>query len=233
MSSDHPEDADGPPDRRDDHDGEGAQAARPGGTPAETRSHSGVLHRTAHSRLRRANHRHPASLREGAGCHRKVAGEVRRVPLDLAGVPAQMASRATAPQPTAPAIRAPRAATAAVSLDNAANARVELECDRIAARERDKISPALRAAESQDPDRHLIRLRAPPQRPRPHQREGRCDSIEESRSFSRGGRFACARHDPVHLSVPRSSLHPRRLVGHRPPERTRLRAAQAQEFLVR
>ncbi len=39
MSSDHPEDADGPPDRRDDHDGEGAQAARPGGTPAETRSH--------------------------------------------------------------------------------------------------------------------------------------------------------------------------------------------------
>ena len=39
MSSDHPEDADGPPDRRDDHDGEGAQAARPGGPPAETRSH--------------------------------------------------------------------------------------------------------------------------------------------------------------------------------------------------
>ena len=39
MSSDHPEDADGPPDRRDDHDGEGAEAARPGGTPAETRSH--------------------------------------------------------------------------------------------------------------------------------------------------------------------------------------------------
>ena len=30
-----------------------------------------------------------------------------------------------------------------------------MECDRIAARERDKISPALRAAESQDPDRHL------------------------------------------------------------------------------
>ena len=39
MSSDHPEDADGPPDRRDDHDGESAKAARPGGTPAETRSH--------------------------------------------------------------------------------------------------------------------------------------------------------------------------------------------------
>ena len=38
MSSDHPEDPDGPPDRRDDHDGEGTQASRPGGTPAETRS---------------------------------------------------------------------------------------------------------------------------------------------------------------------------------------------------
>ena len=40
MSSDHPEDPDGPPDRRDDHDGEGTQASRPGGTPAETRSRS-------------------------------------------------------------------------------------------------------------------------------------------------------------------------------------------------
>ena len=38
MSSDHPEDPDGPPDRRDDHGGEGTEASRPGGTPAETRS---------------------------------------------------------------------------------------------------------------------------------------------------------------------------------------------------
>ena len=44
----------------------------------------------------------------------------------------------------------------AESLDPAANARVQSECDRIADRERDKISPALRATESQDPDRHLI-----------------------------------------------------------------------------
>ena len=41
-------------------------------------------------------------------------------------------------------------------LDCAANSRVEAACDRIAKREQEKISPALRAMESQDPDRHLI-----------------------------------------------------------------------------
>jgi hypothetical protein len=41
-------------------------------------------------------------------------------------------------------------------LDNAANGRVEAACDRIANREEEKISPALRATDSQDPDRHLI-----------------------------------------------------------------------------
>ena len=41
-------------------------------------------------------------------------------------------------------------------LDPAANGRVEAACDRIAEREQEKISPALRATESQDPDRHLI-----------------------------------------------------------------------------
>jgi hypothetical protein len=42
------------------------------------------------------------------------------------------------------------------SLEGADNSQVEAACDRITERERDKISPALRAAESQDPDRHLI-----------------------------------------------------------------------------
>ncbi len=41
-------------------------------------------------------------------------------------------------------------------LDPADNGRVEAACDRIAGREEEKISPALRATESQDPDRHLI-----------------------------------------------------------------------------
>ncbi len=36
------------------------------------------------------------------------------------------------------------------------NSQVEAACDQIAARERELISPAMRAVESQDPDRHLI-----------------------------------------------------------------------------
>ena len=43
-------------------------------------------------------------------------------------------------------------------LDRADNARVEAACDRIAKREEEKITPALRTLESQDPDRHLIGL---------------------------------------------------------------------------
>jgi hypothetical protein len=41
-------------------------------------------------------------------------------------------------------------------LPAAANRRVEAECDRVAQREQDVISPAMRAVESQDPDRHLV-----------------------------------------------------------------------------
>ena len=41
-------------------------------------------------------------------------------------------------------------------LDPADDSRVEAQCDRIAKREEEKISPALRAVESHDPDRHLI-----------------------------------------------------------------------------
>ena len=42
------------------------------------------------------------------------------------------------------------------SLDSADDSRVEAECDRIARREEERISPAMRSIESQDPNRHLI-----------------------------------------------------------------------------
>jgi hypothetical protein len=42
------------------------------------------------------------------------------------------------------------------SLDPTKNAQVEVACDRVADLERDKISPAMRAVESQDPDRQLV-----------------------------------------------------------------------------
>ena len=41
-------------------------------------------------------------------------------------------------------------------LEVADNSRVDAECDRIAKREEERISPAMRSVESQDPDRHLI-----------------------------------------------------------------------------
>jgi hypothetical protein len=44
-------------------------------------------------------------------------------------------------------------------LEPANNARIEAQCDRIADREREVITPALRAIESQDPDRHLVGLK--------------------------------------------------------------------------
>src|SRR5579859_5459992 len=42
------------------------------------------------------------------------------------------------------------------SLDSADNSRVEAECDRIARREEERISPAIRSIESQDPNRNLV-----------------------------------------------------------------------------
>ena len=41
-------------------------------------------------------------------------------------------------------------------LDSSTNARIEAECDRIVEREQEKISPAMRDIESQDPNRHLV-----------------------------------------------------------------------------
>jgi hypothetical protein len=55
-------------------------------------------------------------------------------------------------------------------LDSSTNARIEAECDRIVEREQEKISPAMRDTEHQDPTRHLIGFE--------HRRKGR-DRIKE------------------------------------------------------
>ncbi len=86
-------------------------------------------------------------------------------------------------------------------LPTAANKRVEAECDRVADRERDGISPAMRAVESQDPDRHLIgfdhRLKG-----RDRIKEKVCDKMKELDFSPERSRLECVGHDPVHLSVP-------------------------------
>ena len=77
--------------------------------------------------------------------------------MDLGGVPAEVAGRGNARGWIVPTIRrAPGRGDGNRVLDPAGNGRVEAACDRIAGRGRNKISPALRATESQDPDRHLI-----------------------------------------------------------------------------
>ena len=68
-------------------------------------------------------------------------------------------------------------------LGRADNARVEAACDRIAELERDKITPAMRRVESQDPDRHLTgfdyRLKGGDRI-----REKVCDMMQEFADFS-------------------------------------------------
>jgi hypothetical protein len=59
-----------------------------------------------------------------------------------------------------------------------ANRRVDAECDRVSDRERNRISPALQAVESQDPDRHLIGFERC-LKGRDRIKEKVCDKIEE------------------------------------------------------
>ena len=76
-------------------------------------------------------------------------------------------------------------------LNPADNARVEAACDQIAKREKEEISPALRATESQDPDRHLVgfddRLKG-----RDRIKEKIYGMYQESEPLRGASRFACA-----------------------------------------
>jgi hypothetical protein len=74
----------------------------------------------------------------------------------MGGVPAEVAARGT--QAGRHVQRSARflARRRRRFLDVEDNSCVEAACDLIADREREKITPALRAIETQDPDRHLI-----------------------------------------------------------------------------
>ena len=60
------------------------------------------------------------------------------------------------PRSKDPTIQVPGAGEGNRTLTPEVDERVDTACDRIAVLERDKISPAMRAIESQDPDRHLV-----------------------------------------------------------------------------
>ena len=147
---------DGPADHRDDEGGRGGRAARAGGVQAETRYRQeyyadlrvAVSAEESVTAQRTAAREQAAAEKwdEMAERSRWMWGEYRRrwppeerAPVDRSGDPLGSwhgeGNRV---------------------LDRAANGRVEAACDRIAEREQEKISPALRATESQDSDRHLI-----------------------------------------------------------------------------
>jgi hypothetical protein len=156
VGADRPDDPDVPPDRRGDQDGTGDHAARFGKPQAETRTRQEyyVDLRVKVSREESAVARQTTAEEQAASekWQKNVAesrwmwGECQR----------------KWPPPERPSLdksKDPAGAWCGEGnrrLDPADNGRVEAECDRIAATEEERISPAMRAIESQDPDRHLI-----------------------------------------------------------------------------
>lgn len=147
---------DGHPERRYDQGGDGAEAVRPGGGKAETRFREEyyVDLRTAVSKEEAtAARRTAAEEQDAAEKWDKTATESRwmwgeyqrRWPPEER--PTSDSSSGTSGSWRGEGNR---------ELDRADNDRIDVRRDRIAELEREKISPALRAIESQDPGRHLV-----------------------------------------------------------------------------
>jgi hypothetical protein len=159
VSVDRPDDPDMPPDRRADHrddESGGGPVGRPGGAQAETRPRQEYY----------ADLQVAASAQESVSAQRTAAREQAAAQKwDETSKESRWMwgeyQRKWPPEERAPASKSGDqpgswCGDGNRSLDRAANSRVEAECDRLTEREREKISPALRAVESQDPDRHLI-----------------------------------------------------------------------------
>jgi hypothetical protein len=160
VGADRPGDADMPqddhPDRRDDQGGDGHQAAQWGNAQAETRTRHEYY---ADLRVR-VSREESVAVRQTTAEERAATETWQEKVAESRWMWSEYqrkwpsAERTPADRSTGPSDswRGDRGR----SLDTADNSRVEAECDRIAKREEEKISPALRAIESQDPDRHLI-----------------------------------------------------------------------------
>jgi hypothetical protein len=159
VEADWPDEADMPPDghadRQDDQSGPG-RAARPSGVEAETRNRQEYY----------ADLRVAVSTEESVTAQRTAAAE-----RDAADKWNEKATESRwmwaeyqqkwPPEERSPVDRSddPPGSWRGDSgsfLDRADNDRIEGHCDRIVEREHEKISPALRDTESQDPDRQLI-----------------------------------------------------------------------------
>ncbi len=187
MGFDLPDEADVPPDghadRQDDESGGGGRGGRAGGAQAETR----------HRQEYYADLRVAVSAEESVTAQRVAARE--QAAAEKWGETAKESrwmwaeyQRKWPPGERPPVDKSddPPGSWRGDRnrfLDTADNCRVEAACDRIAKREEEKISPALLATESQDPDRHLVgfddRLKS-----RDRIKEKVCGMIRES-NFSR------------------------------------------------
>ena len=135
MRPDRPDDPDVPPDRRDH---------QPAHTQAETRTRQEYY----------AELRVTVAREEAAAARHATANEQSTSEKWQQEVVESRSLWTEYQRKWPPQDRPPRDGNR--SLDPADNSRVEAECDRIADREDQRISPAIRAIESQDPDRHLI-----------------------------------------------------------------------------
>jgi len=182
VGADRPGDADMPPDdhpdRRDDQDGTGDHAARAGNAQAETRTRQEYY----------ADLRVTVSREESAAARQTIAEERAAAEKwqETAAESRWMWSEYQRKWPPTerPVVDRSKDPAGSWRVDSnrvlgvADNSRVDAECDRIAKREEEKISPALRSVESQDPDRHLIGF---DHRLKGHDRikEKVCDKMEE------------------------------------------------------
>ena len=181
MGVDPPEDADVPPDGHADHrddQGGGGRAGRAGGIQAETR----------HRQEYYADLRVAVTAEESVTAQRIAAREQAAAEKwgETAKESRWMWTEYQRKWPPGECAQVDRSDDQPGSwrgnrdrfLDVAANGRVETECGRVVEREQERISPALRVTESQDPDRHLIgfehRLKG-----RDRIKEKVCDKMEE------------------------------------------------------
>jgi hypothetical protein len=159
VGVDLPEEADVPPeghaDRRDDQTG-GSRTARPGRTEAETRSHE-----ECYNDLRIADAKQQSVVAQRITAEEQAAVDTWNEKLTESRWLWAEYQRRWPPEERRPVDTSndPPGSWRGDGdrfLKVADNSRVEAACDQIADREREKITPALRTIESQDPDRHLI-----------------------------------------------------------------------------
>jgi hypothetical protein len=149
---------DGHADRRDDQNGGGGRSARGNGAEAETRSRQ-----ECYDDLRRADSIQQSVRVRQATAQEQAAyekwGETREESRWMWTEYQRRWPPEERPQPDRPKDEPGFwYGEGNRKLDAAANARVEAACDQIADRERKVITPAMRAIESQDTDRHLVGL---------------------------------------------------------------------------